>query len=76
MNIGSGVEMSVAQVHKLVSAATRQAIPPVPAAARFGDIERKCLGIDRAASSLGWMPRIGLATGVAALASANVEASA
>lgn len=76
VNIGSGTETSVADVRTLVSEATGQVIPPVVAATRIGDIERMCLRIDRAATLLGWSPRIGLAEGIAALAPATLEVSA
>lgn len=76
VNIGSGVETSVAQVRALISEATGRAIPPVHGEARTGDIERMCLRIDRAVRLLGWRPRVGLAEGIAALASAGLEASA
>lgn len=76
VNIGSGVETSVAQVRTLISEVTGQEIPPVRGEARIGEIERMCLLVERAARLLGWSPRIGLAEGIAALAPASVEASA
>jgi UDP-glucose 4-epimerase len=76
VNIGSGTETSIAQVHELVAAAAGHPVPPVPAAARPGDIGRMRLQISRAASLLGWAPRTGLAAGIAALVPASTEASA
>jgi len=76
VNIGSGTETSVALVRALISEATGQVIPPRPGEAHLGDIERMCLRIDRAATLLGWSPRIGLDEGIAALAPAAMEASA
>ena len=76
VNIGSGVETSVADVRALTSEATGQAIPPMYGEAPVGAIERMCLRIDRAASLLGWSPRVGLAEGIAALALAAMGVSA
>lgn len=76
INIGSGIETSIARVRLLISEATGQVIPPVRGEAQIGDIERMCLRIDRAATVLGWSPRIGLAEGIAALAPTEMEVSA
>ncbi len=76
VNIGSGTETSIARVRALISEATGQAIPPVRGEALIGDIERMCLRIDRAATLLGWSPRIGLPEGIAALAPTEMEVSA
>lgn len=76
VNIGSGIETSIAQVRSLISEATGRVIPPVRGEALLGDIERMCLRVDRAATLLGWSPRIGLAEGIAALAPAAMEVSA
>jgi UDP-glucose 4-epimerase len=76
INIGSGIETSIARVRSLISEATGQAIPPVRGQAQVGNIERMCLRIDRAATALGWSPRIGLAEGIAALAPTEIEVNA
>lgn len=77
VNIASGVATSVQQVHALVAAATDCTLDPVPGPAREGDIARMCLQVDRAERVLGWRPRIGVAEGIAALASGfGMEASA
>lgn len=76
INIGSGIETSIARVRSMISEVTKQVIPPVRGEALLGDIERMCLRIDRAATVLGWSPRIGLAEGIAALAPTEMEVSA
>lgn len=77
VNIGSGVETSVAETHALVSAVTGCERDPVSGPARDGDIERMCLRADLAAELLDWHPRITLTDGIAAMASGNgLEASA
>lgn len=76
INIGSGIETSIADVRVLINETTGQVIPPVRGEALLGDIERMCLRISRAATVLGWSPRIGLAEGIAALAPIAMEASA
>lgn len=67
VNIGSGVETSIARVRSLISDATGRSIPPLRSEAPLGDIERMCLRIDKAATLLGWSPRIGLTEGIGAL---------
>lgn len=76
VNIGSGVETSVAEVRALISDATGQVVAPRHGDTRIGDIERMCLRIDRAATALEWSPRIGLAEGIAALAPTAMGVSA
>lgn len=76
VNIGSGIETSIARVRSLISEATGQVIPPVRGEAPLGDIERMCLRIDRAATALGWSPRIGLGEGIAALTPTEMQVSA
>lgn len=77
VNIGSGVETSVADVYALVRAATGGAGEAVSGPPRGGDIERMCLRADRAAQRLDWRPKIALADGIAALVSGNeMEATA
>jgi UDP-glucose 4-epimerase len=76
VNIGSGIETSIARVRSLISEAAGQVIPPVRGEAQVGDIERMCLRIDRAATVLGWSPRINLDDGIAALAPTEMQVSA
>lgn len=76
VNIGTGVETSVADVRRLISVVTGQAIPPRRGESRAGDIQRMCLRIDRAADRLGWSPQVELDEGIAALAPVSMEASA
>ena len=58
MNIGTGVETSVAE---LVAAL---GVPAEYAPARTGEVSRSCLDVSRAADVLGWRPAVPLADGL------------
>jgi UDP-glucose 4-epimerase len=64
VNIGTGVETSVLEVHRLMAAAAGVAAPPVFAPARLGELERSALDVTLAADVLGWRPATTLAEGL------------
>jgi UDP-glucose 4-epimerase len=75
VNIGSGIETSIAAVHSLVSLSLGSGIPPQVTASRSGDVSQMCLRVDRAAEALGWVPQISLPDGIKSLASAAIGAN-
>lgn len=64
-NIGTGVETSVRQLHSAIAAAVGAPDEPEFHPPRLGDLRRSCLDISRAATVLGWAPKVGLSDGVA-----------
>ncbi|MBC7299454.1 NAD-dependent epimerase/dehydratase family protein [Nocardia salmonicida] len=76
VNIGSGIETSVAEIHSMVRDVTEREAAPSSVSSVPGGIERMCLRIDKAAAVLDWAPRIGLAEGIAGLARSAMGADA
>lgn len=68
VNIGSGTEASVRDLHNLIAGLAPNAPPAQHRPPRPGDIPRMRLDVSRAASVLGWRTRTELTTGVATLA--------
>ena len=66
LNVGTGVETSVRQLHDIIAVAAGVTAEPAFAPARSGDVERSCLDAGRAAIHLGWRPWTPLDEGVAA----------
>ncbi|MGX6601699.1 NAD-dependent epimerase/dehydratase family protein [Micromonosporaceae bacterium Da 78-11] len=66
VNIGSGVETSVSDVFKKVSAATNSTRKPRFVEAPPGDARRMVLDISKAGAALGWRPTIRLTEGIQA----------
>ncbi|HEY2505035.1 MAG TPA: NAD-dependent epimerase/dehydratase family protein [Streptosporangiaceae bacterium] len=64
-NIGSGAEVSVLELAKLIGELAGRPVNPVFAPARQGDLLRSALAPDRAARELGWTAATPLAEGVA-----------
>ena len=64
-NIGTGVETTDRELHRMVSAAVGEADAPRFAPPRVGDLARSCLDPHKAEVELGWRARVGLAEGVA-----------
>ncbi len=68
VNIGTGTETSVRELHSLVGAATGRVIEPDLTADADGGCDRMRLRIDRAEQLLGWTPRVRLDAGVRTVA--------
>jgi UDP-glucose 4-epimerase len=66
-NIGTGKEVSVLQLARLVAELTGERTRPVFAPARRGELLRSALSWDLAADDLGWRPVTSLAEGVQAV---------
>jgi UDP-glucose 4-epimerase len=64
-NIGSGTEVSVLELIRVIAAVAGHAIEPVFAPARPGELLRGALASDRARRDLGWAATTPLAEGVA-----------
>ena len=65
INIGTGIEVSTAQVYRyLQEAAGKYDVPLVPAGERVGDLRRSALDITRAREVLGWEPKVDFPTGL------------
>jgi len=63
-NIGTGVEVSVLDLARLIGEVTGRPVEPVLAAARPGELQRSALAVERAQADLGWKATIALADGV------------
>lgn len=69
INIGTGVETSVLDVHRILANHTGVARPAVHTRAMPGEVRRVSLCPDRALNELGWRPRTGIEQGVRMLLS-------
>jgi UDP-glucose 4-epimerase len=65
VNIGTGVETSVNEIHRRVAVLTKHAAAPVHGPPREGDVYRIALDPTRAERALGWRPQVDLQTGLA-----------
>jgi UDP-glucose 4-epimerase len=63
-NIGSGVQTTVAELHRLIAAEVGASRPPEYAEARIGEIQRIALDPTLAGRVLGWKPDTDLTQGV------------
>lgn len=64
LNIGSGAETSVLDIHKAVAIATGASSAPIFAAERPGEVARSCLDPGAARVALGWSATTDLMTGI------------
>lgn len=65
VNIGTGIETSVVELHQAVANTTGVPGTAQHAEARSGELARSALDATRAASELAWAPRTDLAAGIA-----------
>ena len=65
INIGTGVQTSIADLYAAMAGATRTDRPARQAAARAGELQRSALDGARAAIQLGWRPWTSLEEGIA-----------
>lgn len=65
LNIGSGVETSIADLHQLVASIVGSDAQPAVLPARPGELDRVCLDVSAARRALAWEPRVDLNTGIA-----------
>ena len=63
-NIGTSIETTDAELHKLVSEEVGVSSDPVHYPARLGDLKRSCLDYSRANELLGWFPQVDLRAGI------------
>ena len=63
-NIGTGVQTSDRELHRLVAAAAGAPDQPETAPARLGDLRASALDARRAAAEIGWTPQVTIAEGV------------
>jgi UDP-glucose 4-epimerase len=63
-NIGTGVQTTVAELHRLIAAAVGVSRPPDHAEARTGEIHASALDPTLAGQVLGWKPDIVLTEGI------------
>jgi UDP-glucose 4-epimerase len=64
LNIGTGVETTVQDLHGRISAVVGVPDNPVFAPPRRGELQRVALDVGRAERSIGWRPRVGLDEGL------------
>jgi len=64
-NIGTGVEVSVLELTRVIGQVAEHQIDPVFAPARPGELLRGALALERAHRDLGWQPATALADGIA-----------
>ena len=58
LNIGTGVETDVTQLHAGLARAAGSSAPPVHAEARLGEQRRSCIDPSAAGRALGWRPEV------------------
>ena len=63
-NIGTGTEVSVLGLARLIGEAAGRDVDPEFTGARAGELLRSALAVERAHRDLGWTPRVPLAEGV------------
>lgn len=63
-NVGTGLQTTVNEVHRLIADATDNADPPRYAAARSGEVRASALDITKCRSELDWYPVVSLADGI------------
>ena len=63
-NVGTGVETSIAELHRLCREISGNAAPPSYGPTRAGDARRSVLDIGRASRELGWSPAVALEAGL------------
>ncbi len=63
-NIGTGQEISVLALAKVIGEVTGKEVEPALAQARPGELQRSALAVERAWRDLGWSAKTGLADGV------------
>jgi UDP-glucose 4-epimerase len=65
LNVGTGVETDVVELHRHLAAAAGVDRPPEHAPARLGEQRRSCIDPGAAARALGWRPEVALRDGLA-----------
>jgi UDP-glucose 4-epimerase len=65
LNIGSGRETTIADLHRLVARAVGSDAEPAVLPARAGELDRVCLDVAAARRELGWEPRVDMESGIA-----------
>jgi len=66
-NIGTGVEVSILELAKVIADVTGKPLEPKLAAPRPGELQRSALAVERARRDLGWQAKTTLADGVRAV---------
>lgn len=66
-NVGTGVEVSVLELAKVIADVTGKPVEPELAAPRRGELQRSALAVDRAWRDLGWRAKTTLADGIRAV---------
>ena len=64
LNISSNVETSIYEIYKMVAAQLNYDKPPQIEVPRFGEITRSRLDNSRAREQIGWLPTIGMDSGI------------
>ncbi len=65
LNIGTGVETDVTQLHAGLARSAGSSATPVHAEARLGEQRRSCIDPSAAALALGWRPEVSIEQGLA-----------
>jgi UDP-glucose 4-epimerase len=66
-NIGTGVEVSILELAKVIADVTGKPMEPTLAEPRPGELQRSALAVERARRDLGWQAKTTLADGVRAV---------
>ncbi|HEX9243343.1 MAG TPA: NAD-dependent epimerase/dehydratase family protein [Anaeromyxobacter sp.] len=65
LNVGTGIETDVVQIHAHLARAAGVERPPEHAPGRLGEQRRSCIDASAAAKVIGWRPEVALAEGLA-----------
>lgn len=65
LNVGTGIETDVVELHRHLARAAGVDRPPEHAPARLGEQRRSCIDPGAAARAIGWTPRVALDDGLA-----------
>ncbi|MBJ41764.1 MAG: UDP-glucose 4-epimerase [Planctomycetaceae bacterium] len=70
-NIGTGIEVSINELHKMIGQLTNNKRRPIYRPERIGEVKRSALCIEKAMAVMDWKPKISLREGLSKILQAN-----